>query len=354
MKYIVFCTLVILIYISCQQQTEYQSLKTEQSEKINQLIQHYHDSGYFDGTVLIADSVGITYQGAFGFSNRENQIPLNTESQFYLASVSKQFTATSILLLLQEGNISIDEKIIKYLPELPEIFQEITFMHLLQHTSGIPDYYNFARLIDGFTNTDVLNVLLSVDSLEFEPGSKYKYSNSGYVLLSILVDRISGISFANFLKENAFEKAGLMQTVVFDEYADPVKNRAIGYGKDSSLTDYRFRTTGGGGIFSNVKDLYLWHQALSSEKILTPDIQNLAYEPTILNNDSTIYYGFGWNIDPENPWHVYHSGELEGFRTFFDRHLDNGIVIILLSNNSSGMLKEMSERLYEIVNAGGY
>jgi len=268
---------------------------------------------------------------------------------FYLASVSKQFTATAILLLLQEGKIGLDDKIIQYLPELPPLCEGISFRNLLNHTSGIPDYYEFAELHDGFTNEDVLNALATIDSLEFQPGDRYKYSNSGYVLLSILVNRISGESFANFLKENAFKKAGVKHTTVFDELAGPLENRSIGYGQDSTITDYRFRTTGGGGIFSNAEDLYKWHLALTSHKILKSEIQQLAYEPTILYNDSTVYYGFGWNIDPVNPYHVFHGGDLEGFRTFFDRYLDQKIIIILLSNNSSDKLPEMSDEIYKIL-----
>ncbi len=349
MKHILYIPGLILIYMSCQQSLEKKSLKAEQSEQIHQHILQVHDSGYFDGTVLVADSTDIVYQGAFGLADRQKKVPLNTETLFYLASVSKQFTATALLLLLQQGKIQLDDQIIRYLPELPSIYEGISFRNLLNHTSGIPDYYEFAELHDGFTNADVLNALLSIDSLEFRPGARYKYSNSGYVLLSILVNRISGQSFADFLNENGLDKAGLEHTVVFDEQAGSLPNRAIGYGQDSSITDYRFRTTGGGGIFSNVEDLYKWHLALNSQEILPSNIQQLAYEPAILTNDSTVYYGFGWNIDPANPHHVSHGGDLEGFRTFFDRYLDQKMVIILLSNNSCERLQDMSDKIYKIL-----
>ena len=349
MKYILYAISVILISVSCERQPEKRSTKAEDSEKIHQFILQVHDSGYFDGTVLVADSNGVLYRGAYGLADRVKKIPLKTESLFYLASVSKQFTATAILMLIQEGKIQLDDKIIQYLTELPPVYNEITFRNLLNHTSGIPDYYEFAKLHDGFTNEDVLKVLLNIDSLEFQPGDQYKYSNSGYVLLSVLVNRISGDSFAEFLKENALDKAGLEHTVVYDENAPILENRAIGYGQDSTVTDYRFRTTGGGGIFSNVDDLFKWHRALIAHRILHPDIQQLAYEPAILDNDSTVYYGFGWNIDPYNSGHVSHGGDLEGFRTYFDRYLDENTVIILLSNNSSDKLKEMSEEIYEIL-----
>jgi CubicO group peptidase (beta-lactamase class C family) len=343
MKYLI----ILFIFIGCRSHEK--QINDSQSQAIHRLIQQYHNAGIFDGTVLVADSSGIVFKGAFGLADRENNIPLEVETMFYLASVSKQFTATAVLMLLKEKEIGLDEKIRRYLPDLPDIYEGITFRNLLNHTSGIPDYYNFAELHDGFTNDDVLNALLSVDRLEFLPGSKYAYSNSGYVLLSILVSRISDRSFSQYLKENVFEKAGMESTVVFDENAAPMINRAIGYSQDSSITDYRFRTTGGGGIFSNVGDLYRWHKALSHSSVLPSAVLQPAYEPAVLNNDSTVYYGFGWNIDPADPTHVYHAGELEGFRTFFDRSLENDRAIILLSNNSCDRLQDMADKLSSIL-----
>jgi CubicO group peptidase (beta-lactamase class C family) len=311
------------------------------------LISDYHKKGLFDGAVLVADSNGVLYRNAFGLADREKNIPLTTESIFYLASVSKQFTSTAILLLVQQGKISLNDNISQFIPELPGIYRDINFRHLLNHTSGIPDYYEFMEPFDGFKNEDVLDVLISIDSLEFKPGTKYAYSNSGYVLLSILVDKISGLTFSSFLKQNAFDKISLEHTVVFDQYAGNLQNRAVGYGQDERLTDYRFRTTGGGGIFSNVTDLYLWHRGLANQAILDDEYMNLAYQPTVLSNDSIVYYGFGWFLDPEDNQHVAHDGNLEGFRTFFDRRLDNEKVIILLSNNSSRKIQEISSKIWK-------
>jgi len=323
--------------------------RDELKDQIEFLVSNYHDEGKFDGTILVADSSDIIFKGALGLSNHEKESPLSIESQFYLASVSKQFTASAILLLIQNGSITPDDLIHPYLPELPDIYHRITFRDLLNHTSGIPDYYNFAQLFSGFTNSDVFKELTKVDNLEFEPGTQYKYSNSGYVLLSILIDRISGSSFANYLKENAFQEAELTKTIVYDQFAEEPERRVTGYGKDGTLTDYQFRTTGGGGIFSNVEDLYKWHKSLSSNSLIKEDFMKMAYQPAILKNDSTVYYGFGWFIDPDDPNHVHHDGTLEGFRTLFDRQLDNWNVIIILSNNSSEYLDEIAEKIRELL-----
>lgn len=319
------------------------------ADKISVLASQYHEKGAFDGTILVADSNGIIFKGAYGLSNRERNIPLSVESQFYLASVSKQFTAAAILMLVQNGDLEFDDRILIYLTELPEIYQDITFRNLLNHTSGIPDYYNFAKLFPGYTNSDVLNSLITVEELEFEPGTQFRYSNSGYVLLSILVDRITGSSFAKFLRENALQKAGLENTIIYDQYAEEPEYRVTGYGNDGKLTDYTFRTTGGGGIFSNVEDLYKWHHALTSNSLINKDLMNLAYQPTRLKNSEIENYGFGWFIDPEDPQHVMHDGNLEGFRTLFDRQLDNGNVILLLSNNSSKHLDEITREIRKLL-----
>jgi CubicO group peptidase (beta-lactamase class C family) len=319
------------------------------ADKIGVLVSRYHEKGEFDGTIMVADNSGIIFKGAYGMANRERNIPLRVESQFYLASVSKQFTAAAILMLVQSGEIGLDDKIQIYLTEIPELYQEITFRNLLNHTSGIPDYYNFAKLFPGFTNSDVLKSLATVEELEFDPGTKYRYSNSGYVLLSILVERITGSSFAKFLKENALQKAGLESTIIYDKYADEPEYRVTGYGNDGKLTDYKFRTTGGGGFFSNVEDLYKWHQALSSYSLINKDLMYLAYQPTILKNSQIEYYGFGWFIDPDDPEHVMHDGNLEGFRTLFDRQLDTGNVIVLLSNNSSEQLDQITRKIRKLL-----
>ena len=321
------------------------------AEKISVLVSQYHEKGTFEGTILVADSSGVIFKGAYGLANRERNIPLTIESQFYLASVSKQFTAAAILMLVQRGDIELDDRIHTNLPELPEIYQEITFRNLLNHTSGIPDYYNFAQLFPGFTNSDVLKSLTTVEELDFDPGTQYRYSNSGYVLLSTLVDRITGSSFANFLKENALQKAGLENTVIYDQYADEPEYRVRGYGSGGQLTDYTFRTTGGGGIFSNVEDLYKWHQTLSSYSLIKKDIMNLAYQPATLKNSDIEYYGFGWFIDPDDPAHVMHDGNLEGFRTLFDRQLDTGAVIVLLSNNSSEHLDQLTRKIRKLLSS---
>lgn len=337
--------LLFILAVSCSTRKDHDT--TEFKKEIEDLLGDYHNKGLFDGCALVGDTHQVVFKGAFGMADRGNRIPLSIETQFYLASVSKQFTASAVLKLAEMGKINLDDKIILYLPDMPEIYAPVTFRHLLNHTSGIPDYYEFAQLHEGFTNKDVFAVLIDMDSLHFEPGTEFRYSNSGYVLLSILVREVAGIPLSAFLREKVFNENTLHGTVILDEYAEEPNQRAIGYDKDGSLTDYSYRTTGGGGIFSNVLDLYQWHKLLISGAILNKQVKKQAYKPARLKNDSLHYYGYGWWIDQENPNHVWHDGELEGFRTRFDRRLDDGRVIILLSNNSSTYLEDIAQEIWE-------
>ena len=322
-------------------------------EKVKNLMQTYFDERIFNGCVLVADQDGIVFKGAFGQADIENQKPLNTSTDFYLASVSKQFTAAAIMMLETEELLNFDDTIRQYLPELPSIYHGVTIRNLLNHTSGIPDYYNFANPQPGFTNQDVLNVLKDVQELEFEPGTKYRYSNSGYVLLSIIVSRISGKTFANFIRSEIFKPLKMKRSVVFDSHAKPIRNRAVGYAANGVTTDYHFRTTGGGGIFTNVEDLYRWDRGLYTDKIVPQDLlKKEAFSPTILKDGSKVYYGFGWQLEKDHPNIVWHGGELEGFRTRIFRDTDHKIAIILLSNNSCLKLKDITNDIYQILVSG--
>ena len=235
------------------------------SDRVKNLMESYYDSGIFKGCVLVANEHGIVFQHAFGQADMKKEKPLKLSTDFYLASVSKQFTAAAIMILKQESLLDFDDTIRQYLPELPVVYHGITIRDLLHHTSGIPDYYNFANPQPGFTNQDVLNVLVKVHELEFKPGTKYRYSNSGYVLLSIIVSRVSGKPFSKFVRAEIFKPLKMSRSVVFDSSAKPVKNRAIGYAANGVTTDYHFRTTGGGGIFTNVEDLYRWDRGLYTD-----------------------------------------------------------------------------------------
>ncbi|MDH5602969.1 MAG: beta-lactamase family protein [Cyclobacteriaceae bacterium] len=299
-------------------------------DNVDSLLLALHQKDSFNGTVLI--SVRDTlYKKAFGNAHLQPPLELSVDHVFYLGSLAKQFTATAIMVLKRDGLLEYDDPVIKYIPELPPVTKNITLRHMLNHTSGLPDYYTMGVFKPGMTNQMVLDAMLTLDSLSFEPAEKYAYSNSGYVLLSVVAERVGGKSLGTLLRERVFGPLRMSHTVVFDTTKPTLPPRATGYTPNGGPDDYGAFTTGGGGIFSNVEDLYQW-----AKRHDHPDVGALidkeAYTPARLANDSLSYYGFGWRLDPYNNKIVQHSGSLVGFRTYLYQDLENDIVIILLSN----------------------
>lgn len=321
---------------------------------IDTLIEAQFRSGTFSGTVIVAGRDSVLYEKAFGMADRAVQRSLELSTPFYLASVSKQFTAAAIMLLYQDGLLAFDDLIMDYLPDLPgDVYDQITIRHLLNHTSGIPDYYEFASPWPGFTNEDVFDVLLTIDSLQFAPGNKYQYSNSGYVLLSIIVDKVTGRHFGEFLKERILDPVGMKQCTVKDQYSTEITEPAIGYDRAGKISDYRYYTTGGGGIYASAEDLYLWDRALYTGKIIDLELLKMeAWKSGVLNDGTKTHYGFGWNLSPDHPEIVRHGGDLDGFRTHFFRDTKSRITIIILSNSGYEDVEGLCDGIYGLINSG--
>lgn len=318
--------------------------------RIDSLLSAYHRLGQFNGTALVSDGQGMVYQTALGIGNVETEAPLEVESRFYLASVAKQMTCMAIMLLEDRDSLGFDDPIQRYFPSLPPWATEVTIRHMMTHTSGIPDYYEMDIPRPGFTNEDVFQALQQVESLDFPPGTDYAYSNSAYVLLSMIVDRASGMTFKQFMESQVFEPLGMEHSVVLDAASPPVTDRVLGYTLELEKDDYQYRTTGGGGIFSNVEDVYKWSQGLDAYTLLPAEKLLQAYEPVRLANDSLSYYGFGWRISKAVPGLVQHSGSLNGFRTFIRRQLDKKNCIILLTNHSNPWLSEIVDQVSNVLN----
>ena len=209
----------------CGIENNQRSDKLSLPDSIDTIVDAVYQRELFTGTILVANHEGLVYKKAFGMADRANKRPLKTTTPFYLASVSKQFTSAAIMLLYQDGLLSFDDPIIKALKELPvNVYKNITIRHLLHHTSGIPDYYNFANPTPGFTNEDVYAVLKGIDSLNFIPGEQYEYSNSGYVLLSMLVEKVSGDGFSRLMKNRIIEPLDLQNCTVKDAIAPEINS----------------------------------------------------------------------------------------------------------------------------------
>lgn len=264
--------------------------------------------------------------------------PVTSATNFRLASVTKQFTAATILLLMEDGKLALTERLRQWLPSLPAATDAITLRHLLTHTSGLIDYEDVvpASVTGQLHDQDVLTLLESQDRLYFAPGTSYRYSNSAYALLALIVGKASGISFAQFLATRIFQPLGMTGTVAFEEGVSTVSNRAYGHTEENGVwtqTDQSQTSAvlGDGGIYSSLDDLAKWDAALYDERLLKRASLDAAFTPATRTDDPAVEYGYGWRITGETQWH---SGETIGFRNVIVRYPKRQLTVIVLTNRN--------------------
>lgn len=298
----------------------------------------------FNGQLLVARHGTVLYNRCFGFADFRNSTPLTPETPFQTASISKTFTATAVLLLHQEGKLNIDSLVVKYIPEFP--YPRITVRHLLNHTSGLQNYmwvlersWTQSRKP---TNEDMLQTFIRQRRpLDFTPGSRFAYSNTGYAILGLLVERVSNQRFPDFMHERIFGPLGMTNTFVYDVHEGETPSvRAFGFrpnrGRFALINDVSHDgVMGDKGIFSTANDLYKWDQAIYQNQILLPEIWEKAFANTILQNNTPVNYGLGWRLQTFLDQRiVHHPGRWSGFRTSFKRYIDNDATLIILTNNN--------------------
>jgi len=322
---------------------------------IDALLGEYTGPAVPGASVVIIRDGHVILRRAYGMADLERHVAAAPETAYRLASVSKQFTAMAIMLLVRDGKLGYDQPVRAILPELPAGAQAVTVRHLLNHTSGVPDYEDL--IPDSQTvqvnDRDVLTLLARRDTLYFPPGSTYRYSNSGYVLLGLIVERVSGVSFPEFLRARIFAPLHMSASVAHVDGADTVPHRAYGYSpKDSAAgftaTDQSVTsaTLGDGGIYTNVDDLVRWDQALYGEALVDNATLRLATTPPVLPGGAQTQYGFGWFVDAyrnERRWR--HTGETSGFRNAIQRFPARRFTVIVLTNRSSGEPAVIAERI---------
>jgi len=336
--------------------------KTINSDIINKLdsvFNRYAVEG-FSGSVLVGCSGHELYTRSCGFSNWETLDDVNENSIFQLASASKQFTAMSIMLLKQEGKIDLDAKLTDYIPELP--YKTITIRNLLNHTSGLPDYvgslsgYWHGRKANP-TNEDVITMLAARKArLMFVPGSRFVYSNTGYVVLATIVERLSGERFPEFVKKNIFDPLGMTHSYIHSTSieVDSLHQSAMVSGHHGHFVIPMTACdgpVGDKGVYSTVEDLYKWDQALEHAKLIPADIQEEEFAPGRTNRGAEVPYGFGYRLK-SCPWGrlVYHNGLWGGFKSSFLRYIDAQTTVIGLNNTNSTALHALVEDLSKIIN----
>ena len=323
-----------------------------QVEQIDNLFSEYSKDESPGASVLVTMDGKIIFKKSFGFANLEEKNLVNSRTNFRLASVTKQFTAASILILVQRGLLTLETTLTDIWDDFPEYGNAIAIKHLLNHTSGLKDYEDL--IPDTATvqvkDADVLSLMFTRHDTYFEPGTQFKYSNSGYALLAIIVEKISGKSFAQFLEENIFNPLEMKNTVAHEEGISVVTNRAYGYEsidsgwvrKDQSITS---AVLGDGGIYSNVEDLYKWDEALYTDKILADNLRNASMIRTVLNNGEKIDYGYGWHLKTyKGNEIVYHTGSTQGFRNVIYRVPSKRFTVIILTNRNEGEPEKIADQ----------
>jgi CubicO group peptidase (beta-lactamase class C family) len=276
---------------------------------------------------------------AYGLANIEQHEAATPATNYRLASMTKQFTAAAILLLAEDGVLSIDDTARRWLPALPRSAGAVCVRHLLAHTSGLVDFEDLIAqgACAQFHDADVLALLAAQDRCYFPPGTRFRYSNSGYVLLALIVARASGAGFPAFLRRRIFEPLGMRGTVAFEEGISVVSQRAFGYDNAGGVWERRDQdltsaTLGDGGIYSSIDDLAKWDDALYGNRLLGPESLRRAFTAAADSDDPAVRYGFGWRLTGDAQWH---SGESIGFRNVIVRYPRRRTTVIILTNRSS-------------------
>ena len=318
----------------------------DKARQIDELVSLYHKYEQFNGSVLVAENGKVIYKKGLGLANMEWNIPNEPDTKFRLGSNTKQFTATLILQLVEQGKIKLDGKISDYLDAYrKDTGSKITIHHLLSHTSGVPNYTALPGFFQGVSRNpymvaEFIKQYASGD-LEFEPGTKFNYSNSGYFLLGAIIEKVTGKPYEQVLKENILEPAGMKNTG-YDHYDQIISKRASGYIKtpngyqNAPYLDMSIPYAAG-SLFSTVEDLYLWDQALNGDRILSAKSKAAMFTPNLDN------YGYGFVIRkvPLGPNKIAvpvieHGGGINGFNTTIVRLVGDKRLIVLLDNTSQG------------------
>ena len=316
-------------------QEEWTQEHVMQQPAIDQLMHRYDGTVPGASLLVLRNGVALVHRG-YGLSDIEHGVEAGPATNYRLASVTKQFTASAILLLVEDGRLLLDDRVRKWLPSLPASDDAITLRHLLTHASGLIDYEDVMpdTVTEQLRDADVLRLLEGQARTYFTPGTDYRYSNSGYSLLALVVERASGMCFQDFLHERIFLPLGMHDTLAYVRGGPEVPHRAYGYSEiegrwtrtDQSLTS---AVLGDGGIYSSIDDLAKWDAALYDDRLLNEASRRMASTPWTKTDDPAVEYGFGWRITGDSLWH---SGETIGFRNVIVRYPKQRLTVILLSN----------------------
>jgi CubicO group peptidase (beta-lactamase class C family) len=328
------------------------AIPTKVDDYMKAEMQRQHIPGV--SLAVVKDGQVILARG-YGFANVEHQVPVKPETIFQSGSMGKQFTATAVMMLLEAGKLSLSDPITKFFSDAPDSWKNITVRHLLTHTAGTTDYpsdFDFRR---DYTEDELLKRAEAIP-LAFQPGEKWSYSNLGYVLLGILIHKVSGQFYGDFLQERVFQPLGMTTARIISE-ADIVPNRAAGYRlvkgelKNQDWVSPTLNTTADGALYLTVYDMAKWDAALYTEKLIKKSSLEQMWTPVKLNNGKTYPYGFGWSLNEVRGHHIIeHGGSWQGFKSQIARYVDDKLTVVLFANLSQANQARIAHGVAAIYN----
>lgn len=327
------------------------------SQQVDQLFTLWDNNDAPGAAVAVIKDGAVIYKNGYGMANLEYDIPIEPSSVFHIASVSKQFTVFSILLLQKQGKLNLDDDIRKYIPEVPDFGETITLRHLASHTSGMRDQWNLLsmagwRMDDVITKEHILSLVSKQKELNFKPGEEYTYCNTGFTLLAEVVARISDMSFAEFTEANIFKPLKMNQTLFYDDHQRVVKNRAYSYysetgGYKKSVLNYA--NVGATSLFTTVEDLSLWSLNFSKLVVGDQDIITTMNTLAVLNNGKTFGGALGQFVGKYRGLNeIQHGGADAGYRTYFTRFPDQDFAVVVFSNAAEFNPGRMAHKVVDI------
>ena len=338
------------------------SVKRKLHKKLNKYFLDQEKYHGFNGSVIISKRKEIIFEGNYGVANFSNKSKLDSSYSFQLASLSKQFTAAAIVLLEQEGKLNFDDTITMYYPNF--FYHKATIRQCLNHTAGLPKYFWIAEHKWEHeyapTNQQMMELLEDDDvNPFFSPGRKYAYSNTAYMVLAALVEKISGESYANFLKENIFAPIGMTHSYAYSYSYDDVREKQLWGYRRSGRRYIKIPGTvndaivGDKNVYSTAHDMFKWYKVLNSDKLISDTNRRLMYTLGKTTKGYEIPYGFGFHIDADNNI-IYHNGKWNGFRNTFRQYPDEDVFMVVLEHTSYRGFSAFIKRVKNIVNEFEY
>ncbi len=325
-------------------------------DAVTQYVNEEMARQHIPGVAILVSRNGETVRAqGFGLANVELQVPVKPETVFQSGSVGKQFTATAIMMLAEEGKISLDDSITKYLPEAPSSWKPVTVHHLLSHTGGFSDYPDNFDFHKDYTEDDLFRVVAAIP-LAFPPGTRWSYSNLGYLTLGILIHHVTGNFYGDMLEARIFRPLGMQTTRILGE-AEIIPNRSAGYRlvkgelKNQDWVSPLLNTTADGSLYFSILDLAKWDAALYTEKLLKRSSLEQMWTVVKLNNGqpNSGHYGLGWEIDNLHGHRVIgHGGAWQGFKAQISRYVDDKLTVVVLANLAEAQSRKIAEHVAEL------